>query len=196
MPKVGVNLFSFDLDKGGFTKTLDAAIQTQMRQAAKAFLNVAVRKIPVQTGFVQGAFRNLMSAAGAGQGVNSPAKQFLRASQAVDHMRYHDGGGVIKNPTSGQQFATPSSEIFTAVGFKYSFNFDVFITYFNINDVNVNPRNQGTPWNAMSSGMTEFSNYMATQGLQKLPKVGSFLLRATHTVNGESATKTSYIRRE
>lgn len=89
MPKVNVRLTQFDLDKGRYSRTLDDAIKQQMRMAARAFLNVAMRAVPVRTGFARGSFRNLAEAAGLGGAggpsldVETPAGAFLRTMQVL-----------------------------------------------------------------------------------------------------------------
>jgi hypothetical protein len=96
MPRVNVKLTQFDLDKGRYSKTLDEAIKQQMRMAARAFLNVAMRAIPVRTGFARGSLRNLAEAAGLGGAggpsidVETPAGAFLRTMQILRNTSFRE----------------------------------------------------------------------------------------------------------
>lgn len=217
-------LTSFDLDAGRFSKALDQEIQRQMRMAARAFVAAAIRAIPVRTGFVRGAFRNVEEAIGVNvagstssatlvkkamaSGRMSRADVFLTLSSIFKgHIRegrekglglqlpgsgeyYSDGGRkVLKTPQSGRAFATPPENIFESRNFVYTFNFQIMISYFNLNDMFSNKHTPSSPWNSFSIGRLTFLNYMKTQGLAKLPKVSDFFAETAVTVNGSSVSR-------
>lgn len=211
MPKMTAKFFAFTIDQRKYTKTLDEEIKRQMRMAARAFLNVAMRAIPVRTGFARGSLKNLAEAAGlsgGGGGTATPAALFLKVSRGLrfpstreDMKRagaqmpleyYRDGTRkILKTPQGGRDFATPASQIITVSNYLYSFNFETFITYFRINDAFQNPKNKGTPWNAFKFGRATFVNYMNTTAISKLPRVDAFVIETAITVSGGQVTTTS-----
>lgn len=211
MPKISAKFFAFTIDKKKYTKTLDEEIKRQMRMAARAFLNVAMRAVPVRTGFARGSLRNLAEAAGlsgGGGGTATPAALFLKISQGLrfpsskNDMKqagakmpldyYRDGTRkILKTPQGGRDFATPPNQIITVSNYLYSFNFETFITYFRINDAFENPKNKGTPWNAFKFGLATFNNYLKTNALSKLPRVDAFVIETKITVSGGQVTTTS-----
>lgn len=230
MAGVTIKLSAFDLDKGGYSRSLDAAIKQQMRMAARAFLNVAMRAIPVRTGFARGSLKNLAEAAGLGGAggpsidIETPAGQFLRTMQILRRtafreselgrragmfsitrrsmtqagaqvpLEYYREGKrrILKTPQSGREFATQSSQIFQSDGFVYTFNFESFISYLNINDMFANKRNPGTPWNAFKFGRATFLNYMKSQGLTKLPSIQAFITESTVTISDGKVSRTAF----
>lgn len=66
MPLFNAKFSSFDLNKGKATKTLDEAIQVQMRNMARIFAGVMLRLIPFRTGFARGTIKNIYEAVGGG----------------------------------------------------------------------------------------------------------------------------------
>lgn len=230
MPKVNIRLSAFDLDKGSYSRTLDEAIKQQMRMAARAFLNIAMRAIPVRTGFARGSLKNLAEASGMGGATgpsidtDTPAGQFLRTMQllrktafrdsplgkksglytfsrnsmtqagAQTPLEYYRDGKrrILKTPQAGRAFATQPSQIFQSDGFVYTFNFESFITYLNINDMFSNPKNSGTPWNAFKFGRATYLNYMQNQGLSKLPSISAFITESSVSVSGTNVSRTAF----
>jgi len=217
-------LTSFDLDAGRYSKALDLEIQRQMRMAARAFVAAAVRAIPVRTGFVRGAFRNIEEAIGVNIAGSTSSAKIVKKAMASGKMTKADvfltlasifkghiregkekglgsqlpGGGeyyqdgkrkVLKTPQSGRAFATQPEQIFSNKDFIYNFNFNVAISYFNMNDMFANPHTPSSPWNAFSIGRLTFLNYMKTEGLKKLPKVSDFFAETMVTVNGTSVAR-------
>ncbi len=100
------------------------------------------------------------------------------------------GGRVLKLPQSGRRFATQAGQIFQESGGIYTFNFDVTITYFNINDFRKNPRTPSSPWQAFNRGRATFMNYIRTIALNRIPKVQDFFVEHEVNVSGSTIRKT------
>lgn len=229
--KAIVKLMQVDLDKGRYSAKLNDDIKQQMRMAARAFLNVAVRSIPVRTGFVRGAFRNLAEAAGINQASwvvsdynRSPAKMYLfimktlRSTSFINDAKmkksgmysftrksltqagvqmpieyYRDGKRrILKTPQSGREFATKRENIIAMDRWVYTFNFEVMISYLNINDVFANPRTPSAPWGAFKAARATFLNYIQSVALNKLPSISSFIVESAVSVNGTTMSRTAF----
>jgi hypothetical protein len=198
MPATVIEISKFTLNRSSYTATLDTAIKRQIRQAARAFFKVASESVPVRTGFARGAFTNILEAiGGSGAGGSNPAATFINAVALISQSRFTtgrgrnrrynapteyytgSGGRVLKTPDSGKQFATDPTDIFEASEGYYSFNFNIAITYFDINDFHANPRTPSSPWQAFQRGTEAYKEYMETEGLRKLPKVQDFIVTET-----------------
>lgn len=187
--KMTMKLLALDFDKVEFTRELDLAIKAEMKMATRAFLNVAVRAIPVRTGFARGALQNLAAAAGMQGSVDESAGHiFLNSIHALRRLSFNkpefyrgSGSKILKSPGTGQQFGTQPGEVFKVEGAVYTMNFQSMIDYFNINDLFVNWRNPGTPWNAFKYGRMTFFNYLQTTGLQRLPQIGQYIKKVQLT---------------
>lgn len=227
MPSFSIQMTSVTFATAKYSRALDEAVQTQIRQAAREFLRAASIAVPVRTGFARGSLQNISQAVGDNQGGpsldNTPAKRFLQAARAlrsqrfattgaslregasegkggklgipVEYYRGH-GGRVLKTPQSGRQFATPAQNIFEQMGFIYSFDYSVAITYFNINEGSSNSRTPSAPWNAFSKGRAAFLTYLREKGMKRLPRIKDFLVEHKISTNGQSIThsKTEIIK--
>lgn len=99
--------------------------------------------------------------------------------------------GVLKTPTSGRQFATPTGQIFTnKMWGEYLFNYTVDIIYYAINDFFSNKFTPSAPWGSFEAGRLAFKRYMETVGIKKLtPKVSEFWITTEVKVDEKGVTK-------
>lgn len=223
--KVNIKLSSFDLDKGRYSKTFKDAVEKQMRAAARAFLMVALASVPIRTGFVRGAFKNLELASGTNVGNegqrtirDSKVHTFLKMGALFRRMPFKKTGNVftlsrrtlseggatgpfeyyrdgkrriLKTIQSGREFATNPMYIFNFDNFVFTFDFEILINYFNINDPGSNPKTPSSPWKSMERGRAFFLNYMINEGLKRLPQVGQFITESYVTIQGGKLSRTA-----
>ena len=180
MAGIGARIEIPALDLASVNKQIEAKSRQVFREATQKWLSAVLVKIPVRSGFLAGAFTPMEKAVGVagkstlGKIVTSLRRAFsgsalqkgLRKRAYVKNEYYYGGGGrVLKTPTSGIKFATDASSIFSFVGNRMSFEFEVNITYLDINDrYNTIP---SAPWNALPAGNAAFQAYL----ISNMPKV-------------------------
>lgn len=173
MAGVGLRVEIPALDLESATNKLVSKSKEVFREASQKWLTAVLVKIPVRTGFLAGAFTPMERAIGVagkstlGRIVSSLRTAFsgsslqrgLRKRAYIKNEYYYDGGGkTLKTPTAGIKFATDSSSIFTFIGGKMSVNFEINITYLDINDrYRAIP---SAPWNALAAGNSAFQSYL------------------------------------
>lgn len=170
MPKISATMSTFTFDKERFTRELDRAIKSELRAGIRAFLIAALQAIPIRTGFASGSLENLASRAVLEE---TPAQQFKKITRKL-YKEYYKG--VLKTPEAGKKFATPYAEIISAKDYIYTFNFESFIDYFNINDALSNPRTPSSPWNSFSLGEIAMSNYLDNI---EIPDITDFIVETS-----------------
>jgi len=159
-------ILSIDSDR--YMSALRAFMLSQMKEAAKRFASTALRRIPIRTGFVAGAFQPLQQLLGETARLN-PIVGFISkvirsvtgssSKRNIPRFReYYTGSGsrILKSPETGAQFGTPAGQIFRIEGNTVIFNFDVDITYFRISDIGPS-RSPTAPWKAFVSGIAQVS---------------------------------------
>ena len=82
MSGITASLISYEIDEKALEAAFKEAIAEVYRGAARAFLEAAIPKIPVRTGFLAGAFRILADAAGATYSINA-IERLLRKHEAA-----------------------------------------------------------------------------------------------------------------
>jgi hypothetical protein len=117
----------------------------------------------------------------------------LRKAGVTGLLEYYRDGKrrILKTPQAGREFATQPSQIFQQDGFVYTFNFEVLISYYNINDAFSNPKTPGTPWDSFRAGRATFLNYLKTVGFERLPQVNGFIMESVVSVEGTSFKKSA-----
>jgi hypothetical protein len=186
MPKISVKYDQLEFDSALFQKTLKDYMNHHMKIAASKFAEAAIKRIPIRTGFVAGAFGVLTDLLGSKAKFN-PIVSHTRSQLATRFRKginskfgageyYYPGGGVriLKTPTSGQQFATAPAQIFIQNGFKSTFNFDIDITYFKINE-NASGHAPTAPWGAFIAGTDAFIKYINEVAVPNLPRIVDFV---------------------
>jgi len=141
------------IDINRFTKTLDAAMDVQLRQAARAWLRAVILKVPVWTGMSRGSLK--------------PLGSFLRVKVPISPKAVRKGMG----PGVG---ATQSAFKFGKEGNKYIFEFDEQVMQYTINEFfNVRPPiNLITPgpYGSFNAGADAFEKYVQNEMPGRLPR--------------------------
>ncbi len=171
----------YQFDKNAFDQALRNSIEKEVKLAAKDFAAAALARIPVRTGFVAGSIGTLTDLLGSQARLN-PIVGFTRKilaaagrffsnrpppASAPSEYYYPSRGssGILKTPTSGRQFATPSGEVFKWQGTSFVFNYEVDISYFRIND-SVAGFAPTAPWGAFLAGQEAFETHMLSVNLE------------------------------
>jgi hypothetical protein len=162
-------------DKAKYKAAVDAAVKKAFIKALQKFLLAAVPRIPIWTGMLRGAFRNIEDIAGKvtadaqSSGVRirtTRSKGQKRGGGGRDtaaHRAYYyppSGGRVLRTPEAGRQFATPSKDIMEVTGASlatgrtaYYLKFEVDISYFDLLD-------EKRGWNAWKLGTAAAEAYV------------------------------------
>ncbi len=185
MIRLGMTVVVPVLKEENVRKVIQEFTKLYMREAVRRFLDVTLNMIPVRTGFLRGSFAPIAKNFGAtGTGVG-------RGFQGVKNERYYHssgGGGILKTPTSGQQFSIPVAEVLKSdrVG-GFTFNFGSQIKYYGVNDYG--SRTRGTPWGSIDTGIAVMSEFLS-QIDRVFPKIDKILSELTITVSGSSMRET------
>lgn len=157
-------------DKEAYKAAVDAAVYKAFVKALQKFLLAAVPRIPVWTGMLRGAFRNVEDIAGKVTGESkSTAGVRIRKGRkgggrdTTTRLAYYyppSGTRVRRTPETGRQFATASKDIIDVTGGSlatgrtaYYLKFEVNITYFDLLD-------EKRGWNAWKLGTTAAEEYV------------------------------------
>lgn len=159
------------LDRETYLAAVRESIRAVFIKAARQFLLAAVPRVPIWTGFSRGAFKNLEDVVGqVGQdkgGLRIRGTRTGGTRERILRREYYfpygtAGSGILKTTQSGRQFATPPGDIFDFSGAsitgggrtRFSFNFEVDITYFNYWD--------RIKWMSFKNAEQAFSEYVET----------------------------------
>lgn len=183
MPKFRLSMDVLKLQSAKFTKALEAKLVAEFKRGGKEFARAALARIPVRTGFAAGSFGNLLDLVGSkgaiSGGLGGALRRFKRSKTLArkEYYRHASGTRVLKTPTAGRRFATPTGRIIKVSGKRITFNYNVSIIYFRIN--NFYPSKSPTsPWRAIEAGRDAFNRYMETKGLQNLPNMYDYTTRS------------------
>src|SRR5436190_12043630 len=127
MPKFTATIEIPSFDSELFNKAVIKKLEELMREAAKEFAKSALKRIPVRTGFVAGAFGSLVEMLGPTARLNPVVAHINKVLKKHEDVKkkskkrnlrprvefYYppSGSPVPKTPTSGRQFATPIDKI-------------------------------------------------------------------------------------
>lgn len=154
----------FDVDT--YRKTLDEALQTQLRQAARAWLRAVIPLVPVYTGMARGTL--------------APLGRFLKIAVPIDPVAIRQN----KSPSLG---AARSDFEFAASGGVYDFQWIQDVLHYTINEYNdmsgILPLKNPTPWHSIAAGNNAFDRYVREVLPGKLPKLGHFIHLETSTIH-------------
>lgn len=92
---------------------------------------------------------------------------------------YPPGGGrVLKTPAAARQFATPVNKVFEEQGDDYIFNYEIDISYFNLQELANIGRSRYAPWQSFKAGREAFLKYMdSLKQTDILPKLDEFIVK-------------------
>lgn len=142
--------FSFSVsidkfDKVAYKKALDETVRQTFIKAGQKFLLAAIPRIPIWTGMLRGAFRNLEDLVGkvestaTGTRIRGTAKGSSKNTPSNTRSGFYNG--IRRTPQAGRQFATESTKIIDVSGASlatgrtaYYFKFEVNISYFDLLD--------------------------------------------------------------
>lgn len=164
MLRIKSRLSTFELDPQRYAKSLDEAISTQQRQAARAWLRAVIEKVPVWTGMSRGSLK--------------PLGAYLRVAVPISPVAQRSGMG----PTAGAQ---QSSFSFTRTGTSWTFAFTEEVAHFLINDAfdvsaYIRLRTPG-PYNAFKAGEEAYEAYIAEFLQKRLPNVNDVIISRKRT---------------
>lgn len=148
------------LDAERFTKAYQEAAETQVRQAARAWLRAVIPKVPVW--------------AGTSRGTLQPLGRFLRVAVPI--------AVKVTLPGKGPSIGAAKSEFkFIRDGKRFYFRWGMDVEHFIQNEYYGAPPNiqkrlkNPTPWNAIKSGEDAFKEYMETLAKQRLPRLKDYI---------------------
>lgn len=153
-------------DKKGYTQALQKEIDTQIRQAARAWLRAVITQVPVYSGQARASLL--------------PLGRYLRVAipisptiEARKQRRYQ--GAISLGESQGQDAYSFNHE-----GYVSSFSFSINVPHYLINEFNVGlgqpPLIHPTPWKSLDAGEIAFREYL-TQNLQKrIPKISEYIV--------------------
>jgi hypothetical protein len=154
------------LDVGRFTKTLDATMEIQLRQAARAWLRAVIVKVPVWTGMSVGSF--------------IPLGAFLRVKIPIVPSASPFAQAAIRQGRTAAAGAAASTFEFRKEGHKYIFEFDEGVPSYAINEYfNVKPPiNLITPgpYGSFRAGEQAFQDYVTNEIPKRLPRIENIVV--------------------
>lgn len=174
--KVNISIAGFEFKRAEFSDAFKKAIALEMRNAAKKFVEAALPRVPVRTGFARGTLLNLSDAVGYAGASNKAAfikKLDKRRMKVVNVsvnglVEYYER--VPKTPENARQFSTPMTRVFTNNGKSWSFNYENTVLYYELNDAKLN-------WRSYEFGSAAFIDYLERTGLQRIPAITEYLIR-------------------
>lgn len=160
MLTISIQLSNIELNKGQYTKALFDTLDTQNRQAARAWLRAVLLRVPVFTGQARGSLK--------------PLGQFLKVAVPINPVAHRSGYG----PEYG---ASQSSFEFTR-GYITEFVFNEAVIHYLINEFyDVNPpihlTHSPRPWASFEQGKLAYRAYLKQYLKEKLPQISKYMLR-------------------
>lgn len=151
-------LYTINFDVAKFKKTLTEKMETQLRQAARAWLRAVIPAVPVFTGTARGTLQ--------------PLGRILRVAVPISPIATRKG----KGPSVG---ASASTFNFTSSNNIYTFSWSNDVLHYYINEYNdmsgLIPLKNPTPWQSIEKGNAAFQLYFDTELQKQLPDMGDFL---------------------
>jgi len=172
--KVNISVMGFEFKRAEYSETFKKAIALEMRNAARKFVEAALPRVPVRTGFARGTLLNLTDAIGMASASSPSAfKRRIRKRAKQDSpvnglIEYYEG--VLKTPENARGFSTPTNRVFTNNGKAWSFNYDNTVLYYEINDAKLN-------WRSFQFGEAAFIDYLERTGMQRIPAITDYIIR-------------------
>lgn len=156
MPGFIMELFDLRFDDKGYRKSVDAAIQTQMRMAAREWLRAVIPHIPVYTGMSRGSLQ--------------PLGRFLKVTVPIRPVATRPGYSI----EAGRD---QSSFSFTKEGGSYYFTWTSEVLQYQINEFHKVPLplRHPTPWRSLIAGQKAFDLYARNIIPKRIPRVNDFI---------------------
>lgn len=185
MAFINATLTKFEFKSKEFSEAFKKALNIQIRKAAKEFLKAAILRVPVRTGFARGGLGNLATAIGlaAASDKTSFINKFNRrrkqgaSGSRIEFYKSPGGSKVLKTPENARRYATPIDKVFKEVNNIFTFNYNITILYYNLNDFFSNAKVASAPWKSFAAGRNAFIDYLRITGIAKLPQLKQFVLK-------------------
>lgn len=163
--KIKIKFVYIKLNKGAFTKALAESLETQNRQAARAWLRAVIIKVPTWTGEARGSLR--------------PLGQFLRvAIPIVPSNSKWAQRAIEQGHTAEAGEAKGRFEFKNEGGKRFVFVFSSDVVHYLINEFyNVKPPIHLitlSPWFSFRAGKLAYKKYLNENLKEKIPKIKSF----------------------
>lgn len=181
--KTKFTAFIDEIDAVKWKRLVSEFMLDLFKKAGVEFLNVAMPKIPVWTGFAGSAFKALGEAVGKNISVSSRGVRFVKTRSGAAKVRvfrneyyYPPGAARIKKDNQkGRGFATKKEDIINVTGISratgrltFYFKFEIDITYFNLLDRD--------KWHSFEEGSAIFTQYVEAH-LANLPAITDAIVR-------------------
>ncbi len=163
MPFIIGQLRNLEYDMRGHKKTLDAALQTQMRQAARAWLRAVIPHVPVWTGMAASSLKPL----GRYLNVAVPIKPRVTRSD--------------KTPEKGRQ---QQHFEFENNGYVYTFRWTTEVLHYKLNEYFPSKLKliHETPWNSTVHGDAAYRKYMRDVLPLRIPRAIDYISSSIITI--------------
>jgi hypothetical protein len=160
MLKTNLKLVYLKLDKGEFTKSVLEAVDTQNRQAARAWLKAVLIIVPTYTGMARGSLK--------------PLGQFLRVAIPINPVAHRRGHSIATGEAKGS-FQFSQGKPLATFSFRTDVAHFLINNYYDVSDIIhlIEP----VPWQAFKAGADAYDNYIKENLKKKIPKISSFLIR-------------------
>jgi hypothetical protein len=173
MLKVKVSLVYLKLNSGEFTKAVLETLQTQSRQAARAWLRAVILKVPTWTGEARGSLKPLGSFLNVAIPISPSTSRQAQAAMAAGHTA--EAGTAQGN----FQFKIEGEA-------RVIFIFSTDVVHYLINefyDVSehihlIDP----VPWYSLRAGKAAYKEYLTTNLKAKIPKLKSYIFREVRDI--------------
>jgi hypothetical protein len=206
-------------DEEDLEQAIDGTVMIMVRRAVLAFATEANKAVPKRTGFAAGSLGNLLTAAGKRPGETAKLKD-LGPFSAINRLQelvaqahgqdlllhgidpsgfarkeyYYPSRGrrVLKTPASGVRFATPINEVIRREGRTITFQYNVDISYYTLQDVRAH-RSPTSPWESFRKGTLAFMRTMdkLASDINSYPTIEGFLEVTTITVDAKGNKSSS-----
>lgn len=156
MPGFVMELFDLKFDDKGFRKSVDAAMQTQLRMAAREWLRAVIPHVPVYTGMSRGTLQ--------------PLGRFLNVAIPIRPVAVRKGYSI-------ETGAAASSFSFTKEGGSFYFTWTNEVLQYQINEFHrvPLPLRHPTPWRSLTAGQRAFDAYAKNVIPKRIPRVNDFI---------------------
>lgn len=169
-----------DFDPKTYRKSFDDAMNTQMRQAARAWLRAMLSaELPIVRRGAVGATSTGIPPVwtGTARGTLVPLGRFLRVAIPIKP--------VVKLPGRGPDVGAAQGKFFFGNNYdRYYFRFSTQLAYYTLNEFHQSdiPLTHKTPWEGFAIGQKAFQDYCNNVMPKKLPKVADSIKFKTRII--------------
>lgn len=169
-----------DFDSKGLKKTWDAGMQTQMKQAARAWLRAILTtelpRVPSKPGPPSIGIPPVWT--GTARGTLTPLGKFLNVKVEIKPIAFRPGFGPDVGRGKGKfAFENDGKGV-------YRFRFSTQLVYMVLNEFNQSDLDltHKTPWGGFKIGQKAFKNYVENVMPKRLPTIASAIRYQTRIV--------------